>query len=78
MAGDRRAPMAASDDEVMPVGFSPDRFIDGAIEKIVAFGSSETLMRRQRIDQRHDAAPHQRLVAGERKLADPRAAKAEQ
>ena len=31
--------------------------------------SARTQVPRQRIDQRHDAAPHQRLAAGEAKLA---------
>lgn len=37
MAGDRRAVMAAVDDEVMDFGFSADRFIDRGIENIVCF-----------------------------------------
>ena len=33
--------MAAVDDEVMALGFSADRFIDGGIEKIVGFRGAQ-------------------------------------
>jgi len=41
MAGDRRTPTAAVDDEVVALGFSADRFIDGGIEKIVGFRGAQ-------------------------------------
>jgi hypothetical protein len=43
MAGDRRTPMVAVDDEVMAPGFSADRLIDGGKEKIVGFRGAQRL-----------------------------------
>src|SRR5437764_13323604 len=41
MAGDRRTPMAAVNDEVMALGFSANCFIDGGIEQIVGFRGAQ-------------------------------------
>jgi hypothetical protein len=38
VAGERRAPMAPVDDEVVTPGLARDRFIDGGIEQVIGFG----------------------------------------
>ena len=38
MAGERRAPMAPVDDEIVPPGLARDCFIDGGIEQVIGLG----------------------------------------
>src|SRR6202042_2308398 len=43
MARERRPAMAAIDDEVVALGFSPNRLVDRGKQKIVAFGCAQRL-----------------------------------
>src|SRR5208282_6517620 len=43
VAGQRRALVAAVDDEIVTLGFSQNRLVDGGKQQIVAFGGAQRL-----------------------------------